>query len=174
MDRQSIISQVESTGGQSNDSWQPGLDPEDERALEQAREDSTAIVEEIPTDEDGLGWFSVICLLFNRMIGTLCSRQVDALWPWQSLITFRVWDLQQWLCRVSKHPKHWYIPIILALRLYGSYLWSPVIHRDGLGHPTILEKRHQDFNTSERRRVAICTSPHFTLVCILSPVLTKQ
>ena len=69
MDRQSVISNAESDGGRSSGSWRPGLDPEDELALEQAREDGAAIVEEIPTDDDSLGWFSVICLLLNRMIG---------------------------------------------------------------------------------------------------------
>jgi hypothetical protein len=51
-------------------SWRPGLDPRDVNRLIDARKDSSAIVEEIPTDNDSLGAFSVICLLFNRMIGS--------------------------------------------------------------------------------------------------------
>ncbi len=70
MDQQSVISDSESGNGQNTDStWRPGLDPEDEHALNQARDDHSAIVEEIPTDKDSLGWFSVLCLLLNRMIG---------------------------------------------------------------------------------------------------------
>jgi len=78
MDQESVISNAESEGRRSSESWQPGLDPEDERALEQAREDGGAIVEEIPTEDDSLGWFSVICLLLNRMIGeTRLLRSVN-------------------------------------------------------------------------------------------------
>lgn len=52
------------------DDWQHGLDPRDAVRLAEAREDGSAIVEEIPTEEDSLGAFSVACLLFNRMIGS--------------------------------------------------------------------------------------------------------
>ena len=70
MNHQSVISDAESIGRRSSESsWRPGLDPEDEHALAIAREDRTAIVEEIPTEDDSLGWFSVACLLLNRMIG---------------------------------------------------------------------------------------------------------
>jgi hypothetical protein len=70
MDNRSIVSDAESGSGQSEEIWQqPGLDPEDQRALELAREDGDAIVEEIPTDSESLGWYSVLCLIFNRMIG---------------------------------------------------------------------------------------------------------
>lgn len=50
--------------------WHPGLDPRDEIRLAQARKDKTAIIEEIPTEKSGLGWYSVSCLVFNRMIGS--------------------------------------------------------------------------------------------------------
>lgn len=50
--------------------WHPGLRPEDAHRLSIARGDSSAIVEEIPTEQDSLGAFSVVCLLFNRMIGS--------------------------------------------------------------------------------------------------------
>jgi len=73
IDRHSIRSEPESdsdpdtTGG-----WHPGLDSRDEARLAQARKDKSAIVEEIPTEKAGLGWYSVSCLLLNRMIGTHC------------------------------------------------------------------------------------------------------
>jgi len=50
--------------------WRRGLNPEDVDRLNQAREDRSAIVEEIPVDSAGLGAFSVACLLCNRMIGS--------------------------------------------------------------------------------------------------------
>jgi hypothetical protein len=50
--------------------WRRGLDPRDVDRLNQAREDHSAIVEEIPVDKASLGAFSVACLLFNRMIGS--------------------------------------------------------------------------------------------------------
>jgi hypothetical protein len=50
--------------------WRRGLDPRDEERLNQAREDHSAIVEEIPVAKASLGAFSVACLLFNRMIGS--------------------------------------------------------------------------------------------------------
>lgn len=74
MDQQFVASDAQSGSGQSEESWHAGLDSEDERALDQAREDSSAIVEEIPTEEKSLGWFSVISLLLNRMIGQCYSQ----------------------------------------------------------------------------------------------------
>jgi hypothetical protein len=50
--------------------WRRGLDPRDEERLTQAREDRSAIVEEIPVEKASLGAFSVVCLLFNRQIGS--------------------------------------------------------------------------------------------------------
>ncbi|KAK4221989.1 high-affinity methionine permease [Podospora fimiseda] len=53
-----------------DDRWAEGLTIEDRIALDQAQADGDALVEEIPKSKDALGWFSVICLLYNRMIGS--------------------------------------------------------------------------------------------------------
>ncbi len=50
--------------------WRRGLAQRDVDRLDQATKDPSAIVEEIPVDRAGLGWFSVACLLFNRMTGS--------------------------------------------------------------------------------------------------------
>ena len=50
--------------------WRRGLDSRDVERLNQAKEDHSAIVEEIPVEKASLGAFSVACLLFNRMIGS--------------------------------------------------------------------------------------------------------
>lgn len=52
------------------DDWAPGLDPQAQIAVDQARADPNALVEEIPSEKDALSWFSVLCLIFNRMIGS--------------------------------------------------------------------------------------------------------
>ena len=50
--------------------WVPGVPSrEDQIAIVQARGDHSAIVEDIPTQKDNLGIFSVLCLLLNRMVG---------------------------------------------------------------------------------------------------------
>ncbi|KAK4185802.1 putative high-affinity methionine permease [Podospora australis] len=54
----------------SEEEWVPGLDPQDQVALNEAKEDADAIVEEIPSEKDSLGRFSVLMLIFNRMIGS--------------------------------------------------------------------------------------------------------
>ncbi|KAK0655084.1 amino acid permease-domain-containing protein [Cercophora newfieldiana] len=63
-------SEPASGGGQDSGEWRPGLDPHDRARLTQAQSDPFAIVEEIPTEKSSLGWFSVSCLIFNRMIGS--------------------------------------------------------------------------------------------------------
>jgi hypothetical protein len=46
--------------------WTEGLDDEDLDALRQAHEDNTQIVLESPIR---LGYYSLLCLIMNRMIG---------------------------------------------------------------------------------------------------------
>ncbi|KAK5654594.1 hypothetical protein OQA88_7224 [Cercophora sp. LCS_1] len=58
------------TGSEGDTSWRPGLDPRDKARLTQARNEQSAIVEEIPTDNASLGWYSVSCLILNRLIGS--------------------------------------------------------------------------------------------------------
>ena len=60
---------VGSTTGHDIGEWGPDLDQEDLDMLQQAREDPHAIVEERPRGPQRLGYFSVLCLIFNRMIG---------------------------------------------------------------------------------------------------------
>jgi amino acid transporter len=57
-------------GDSDEDDWESGLDAQDRLALNQARADGDALVEEIPSAKDALGIFSVICLIYNRMIGS--------------------------------------------------------------------------------------------------------
>ncbi|KAM7186212.1 high-affinity methionine permease [Naviculisporaceae sp. PSN 640] len=70
VDRTSLPSNSASPSDSDDGGWHPGLDPSDEARLEQLRNDKTAIVEEIPSEKSSLGWYSVSCLIFNRMIGS--------------------------------------------------------------------------------------------------------
>ncbi|KAK0703923.1 amino acid permease-domain-containing protein [Lasiosphaeria miniovina] len=58
------------TGSDGGTGWRPGLDPSDEARLTQAQKEQFATVEEIPTDNASLGWYSVSCLILNRLIGS--------------------------------------------------------------------------------------------------------
>ncbi|KAK0705467.1 amino acid permease-domain-containing protein [Lasiosphaeris hirsuta] len=68
--QQSGSGQPTTTGRDGDTGWRPGLDPSDEARLTQARKEQFAIVEEIPTDNASLGWYSVSCLILNRLIGS--------------------------------------------------------------------------------------------------------
>lgn len=50
--------------------WSPGLDPGDLRDLREAEKHPEKIVLQMPKEAARLGYFSTVCLLFNRMIGT--------------------------------------------------------------------------------------------------------
>ncbi|KAK0634057.1 amino acid permease-domain-containing protein [Immersiella caudata] len=69
-EQQSVRSEPASDTGEDGREWRPGLDPHDQARLAQAKSDPFTIVEEIPTKKSSLGWFSVSCLIFNRMIGS--------------------------------------------------------------------------------------------------------
>lgn len=78
--------------------WAPGLDPQDQQALYEAREDHDAIVEEIPSEKDSLGRFSVLCLIFNRMIGSgIFNASSQIFYNTQSVAV----TLLLWLCGVA-------------------------------------------------------------------------
>ncbi|KAK4175297.1 putative high-affinity methionine permease [Triangularia setosa] len=78
--------------------WAPGLDPQDQQALYEAREDNDAIVEEIPSEKDSLGRFSVLCLIFNRMIGSgIFNASSQIFYNTQSVGV----TLLLWLCGVA-------------------------------------------------------------------------
>lgn len=49
--------------------WSPDLDPADLRELQAAQLDPSKIISEIPKEAALMGYYSTICLIFNRMIG---------------------------------------------------------------------------------------------------------
>ena len=49
--------------------WVPELDPDDLRDLQAAEQDPSKIVVKLPKEDARMGYFSVLCLIFNRMIG---------------------------------------------------------------------------------------------------------
>lgn len=49
--------------------WSPELDPADLRELQEAEQDPSKIISRLPSEAARLGYFSTICLIFNRMIG---------------------------------------------------------------------------------------------------------
>ena len=55
--------------------WSPGLDPDDLRALQAAEQDPSKIVVKLPKESARMGYFSTVCLLFNRMIGRTSDSQ---------------------------------------------------------------------------------------------------
>jgi len=56
---------------QQDSQWAEGLDEEDLNELRQARDDDTKIVLESPVR---LGYYSLLCLIMNRMIGMIYQR----------------------------------------------------------------------------------------------------
>jgi len=49
--------------------WSPDLDPDDLQELRAAQQDPTKIISELPREAVRMGYYSTICLIFNRMIG---------------------------------------------------------------------------------------------------------
>jgi len=52
-----------------NTEWSPDLDPDDLQELRAAQQDPTKIISELPREAVRMGYYSTICLIFNRMIG---------------------------------------------------------------------------------------------------------
>ncbi|KAH8649408.1 amino acid permease-domain-containing protein [Tricladium varicosporioides] len=50
--------------------WSPDLDPDDLRELQAAQQDPSKIISSLPRESARLGYYSTVCLIFNRMIGT--------------------------------------------------------------------------------------------------------
>lgn len=50
--------------------WTPDLDPDDLLELQAAEQDPSKIVANLPKESHRLGYYSTVCLIFNRMIGT--------------------------------------------------------------------------------------------------------
>jgi hypothetical protein len=49
--------------------WSPDLDPDDLQELRAAKQDPTKIISQLPGEAVRMGYYSTICLIFNRMIG---------------------------------------------------------------------------------------------------------
>jgi hypothetical protein len=49
--------------------WSPDLDPEDLRDLQAAEHESTQFIYKLPKESSRMGYYSTVCLIFNRMIG---------------------------------------------------------------------------------------------------------
>lgn len=49
--------------------WSPDLDPDDLRELQAAQLDPSKIISILPRESARLGYYSTVCLIFNRMIG---------------------------------------------------------------------------------------------------------
>jgi hypothetical protein len=49
--------------------WSPDLDAEDLRELYEAEHNPSKIISSVPRDSNLLGYYSTLCLIFNRMIG---------------------------------------------------------------------------------------------------------
>lgn len=66
---------VDIGNGSEPEQWSPDLDPDDLRELQEAELDPSKIVAKLPSEAARLGYFSTLCLIFNRMIGkTTCSH----------------------------------------------------------------------------------------------------
>jgi hypothetical protein len=50
-------------------SWSPELDADDLLELQAAQQDSSKIISSRPREPNLLGYYSTVCLIFNRMIG---------------------------------------------------------------------------------------------------------
>lgn len=62
-------SSVGDDSAEFNSEWSPDLHPNDLRELQAAQLDPTKIISEIPREAALMGYYSTICLIFNRMIG---------------------------------------------------------------------------------------------------------
>lgn len=49
--------------------WSPDLDPDDLYELQAAQQDPSKIISKLPSVSARLGYYSAVCLIFNRMIG---------------------------------------------------------------------------------------------------------
>jgi hypothetical protein len=56
--------------------WTPELDAADLRDLQEAEQDPSRIISRLPREAARLGYFSTICLIFNRMIGACCFAPI--------------------------------------------------------------------------------------------------
>jgi hypothetical protein len=59
-----------STDSEVDTEWSPELDPEDLLELQAAEQDPSIIVAKLPKQSARLGYYSTLCLMSNRLIGT--------------------------------------------------------------------------------------------------------
>ena len=50
--------------------WSPDLDPDDLRELQAAQNDPSKLIAKLPKESARLGYYSTLCLISNRLIGT--------------------------------------------------------------------------------------------------------
>jgi len=104
---------------QFNTEWNPELDPNDLRELQDAEQDPTKIISELPKEAARMGYYSTICLIFNRMIGMLWT--ISQAKPKLIKSFCRCRHFQFCFGCVFKHTKHRTIPNTLdAWRYYNS------------------------------------------------------
>lgn len=67
------------TGATSSDydtEWSPDLDADDLRELQEAQNDPSKTIFDLPRESARLGFFSTLCLIFNHMIGKYAVGEV--------------------------------------------------------------------------------------------------
>lgn len=60
---------ISATHDAEADQWKPDLDADDLLDLQAAQQDSSKIISSLPREGNRLGYYSTVCLIFNRMIG---------------------------------------------------------------------------------------------------------
>lgn len=117
---------------QSNTEWSPDLDPNDLRELQEAEQDPTKIISELPKEAARMGYYSTICLIFNRMIGIVVNHFQAKPKLIKSFCRCR--HFQFCFGRVSKHTKHRTIPDTLDAWRYCNSCWLFCFCRAGSYH----------------------------------------
>jgi hypothetical protein len=57
------------TDSEVDTEWSPELDPDDLLELQAAEQDPSQIITKLPKQSAGLGYYSTLCLMSNRLIG---------------------------------------------------------------------------------------------------------
>ncbi|OCK76766.1 hypothetical protein K432DRAFT_305642 [Lepidopterella palustris CBS 459.81] len=69
------------TESESDPEWSPDLDPDDLRELQAAQQDPSKIVAKLPKESARLGYYSTLCLIFNRLIGIGVFNSASVVFP---------------------------------------------------------------------------------------------
>jgi hypothetical protein len=118
---------------QFNTEWDPDLDPNDLRELQDAEQDPTKIISELPKEAARMGYYSTICLIFNRMIGMLWT--ISRAKPKLIKSFCRCRHFQFCFGCVSKYTKHRAIPNTLDAWRYCNSGRLFCFCRAGSFHP---------------------------------------